>query len=181
MKKRIIIPIALSACLICASCKAVDKAEIPDLSGDITLSGRLTCEDITAEVNLERSGKVWTVSFTSPDSVKGLTVTDDGTNVKYSLDGIEYNYSENSPQFTTAAELITSCIDNAGATENVTVKQGNDSLTLSGTADKNGYTLTLNASGEIVGISVGGYVLDCSGDPVPETTAPTADVAKYLK
>ena len=153
----------------------------PDLSGNITLSGRLTCEGIAAEVNLERCDNIWTVCFTSPDSVKGLTVTDDGTNVKYSLDGIEYNYSENSPQFTTAAELITSCIDNAGATENVTVKQGNDSLTLSGTADKNGYTLTLDANGEIIGVSVGGYVLDCSGDPAPETTAPTADVAKYLK
>lgn len=181
MKRKIIIPIALSVCFVCASCKTVKNAESPDLSGNITLSGRLTCEGIAAEVDLERCDNIWTVCFTSPDSVKGLTVTDDGTNVKYSLDGIEYNYSENSPQFTTAAELITSCIDNAGATENVTVKQGNDGLTLSGTADKNGYTLTLDANGEIVGVSVGGYVLDCSGDPAPETTAPTADVAKYLK
>lgn len=181
MKKIIIIPMALSACLICASCKAADKAEVPDLSGNIMLSGRLTCEDITAEVNLERSDNVWTVSFTSPDSVKGLTVTDDGTAVKYSLDGIEYQYSENSPQFATAAELLTDCIDNAGVSENVTVKQGSDSLTLSGTADKNSYTLTLDADGKIAGVSVGGYVLDCSGKPAPETTAPTVDVGKYLK
>lgn len=181
MKKRLIIPVVLSACLICASCKAADKAEIPDLSGNITLSGRLTCEDISAEVNLERNGKVWTVSFTSPDSVKGLTVTDDGTTVKYSLDGIEYQYSENSPQFATAAELLTDCIDNAGTSEDITARKNNDSLTLSGTADKNSYTLTLDASGKIVGVSVGGYVLDCSGDPAPETTAPTVDVGKYLK
>ena len=53
MKRRLIIPVVLSACLICASCKAADRAEVPDLSGNITLSGRLTCEDISAEVNLE--------------------------------------------------------------------------------------------------------------------------------
>ena len=79
------------------------------------------------------------------------------------------------------AELLTDCIDNAGVSENVTARQGSDSLTLSGTADKNSYTLTLDASGKIVGVSVGGYVLDCSGKPAPETTAPTVDVGKYLK
>lgn len=181
MKERIIIPIALASCLICASCKTVDKAEIPDLKGDMSISGRLSCEDVTAEVELTRSADVWTVSFTSPDSVKGLTVTDDGNTVKYSLDGIEYEYSSSSPQFATAAELLTGCIDNAGTAENITARQSDDKLTLSGTADKNSYTLTLDNDGKIIGVSVGGYTLDCSENPAPETTAPTVDVGKYLK
>lgn len=181
MKERIIIPIALATCLVCSSCKAVDKVEIPDLKGDMTISGRVTCDDVTAEADLSRNSGIWTVSFTSPDSVKGLTVTDDGNTVKYSLDGIEYEYSGSSPQFATAAELLTDCIDNAGSAENVTARQGTDKLTLNGTVNNTGYTLTLDNDGKITGISVGGYTLDCSGDPVPETTAPAVDVGKYLK
>lgn len=181
MKERIIIPVALVSCLVCASCKAVDKAEIPDLKGDMSISGSVTCDGVTAQAEFTRSAGIWTVCYTSPDTVNGLTVIDDGNTVKYSLDGIEYEYSNFSPQFATAAGLLTDCIDNAGTAENVTARQGDDKLTLSGTADKNSYTLTLDNDGKITGISVGGYVLDCSGNPTPETTAPTVDVGKYLK
>ena len=97
------------------------------------------------------------------------------------LDGIEYEYGSSSPQFASAAELLTQCIDSAGTAENVTARKGTDKLTLSGTAGDNSYTLTLDGNGEITGISVGGYTLDCSGNPAPETSAPAVDVGKYLK
>lgn len=113
--------------------------------------------------------------------MKGLTVTDDGNTVKYSLDGIEYEYGSSSPQFASAAELLTQCIDSAGTAENVTARKGTDRLTLSGTAGDSSYTLTLDGNGEITGISVGGYTLDCSGNPASETSAPAVDVGKYLK
>lgn len=112
---------------------------------------------------------------------EGAYVTDDGNTVRYSLDGIEYEYGSSSPQFASAAELLTQCIDSAGTAENVTVRKGTDKLTLSGTAGDNSYTLTLDGNGEITGISVGGYTLDCSGNPAPETSAPAVDVGKYLK
>ena len=101
-------------------------------------------------------------------------MTDDGNTVRYSLDGIEYEYGSSSPQFASAAELLTQCIDSAGTAENVTARKGTDKLTLSGTAGD-------NSNGEITGISVGGYTLDCSGNPAPETSAPAVDVGKYLK
>ena len=181
MKEKIIIPLAVFSCLACASCKAVGKTEIPDLKGDMTVSGRLCCDDITAEVELSRSADVWTVSFLSPDSVKGLTVTDDGNTVKYSLDGIEYEYNASSPKLATAADLLTSCIDNATTAENITARQDKDKLVLNGTADNNSYTLTLDSGGSIIGASICGYTLDCTGEATPETAAPTVDVGKYLK
>ena len=168
MSKRMIITTAVLSCLLCTSCAAAEKAEIPDLKGDMSVSGRVACDGVTAQAEFTRSAGVWTVSFTSPDSVKGLTVTDDGNTVRYSLDGIEYEYGSSSPQFASAAELLTQCIDSAGTAENVTARKGTDRLTLSGT-------------GEITGISVGGYTLDCSGNPAPETSAPAVDVGKYLK
>ena len=34
----------------------------------------------------------------------------------------------------------------------------------------------------IIGAQIlGGYTLDCSGNPAPETSAPAVDVGKYLK
>ncbi len=181
MSKRMIITTAVLSCLLCTSCTAAEKAEIPDLKGDMSISGRVACDGVTAQAEFTRSAGVWTVCFTSPDSVKGLTVTDDGNTVKYSLDGIEYEYGSSSPQFASAAELLTQCIDSAGTAENVTARKGTDRLTLSGTAGDNSYTLTLDGNGEITGISVGGYTLDCSGNPASETSAPAVDVGKYLK
>ena len=92
MSKRMIITTAVLSCLLCTSCAAAEKAEIPDLKGDMSVSGRVACDGVTAQAEFTRSAGVWTVSFTSPDSVKGLTVTDDGNTVRYSLDGIEYEY-----------------------------------------------------------------------------------------
>lgn len=181
MSERMIITTAVLSCLLCTSCTAAEKAEIPDLKGDMSISGRVACDGVTAQAEFTRSAGVWTVCFTSPDSVKGLTVTDDGNTVKYSLDGIEYEYGSSSPQFASAAELLTQCIDSAGTAENVTARKGTDRLTLSGTAGDSSYTLTLDGNGEITGISVGGYTLDCSGNPAPETSAPAVDVGKYLK
>ena len=168
MSKRMIITTAVLSCLLCTSCTAAEKAEIPDLKGDMSISGRVACDGVAAQAEFTRSAGVWTVCFTSPDSVKGLTVTDDGNTVRYSLDGIEYEYGSSSPQFASAAELLTQCIDSAGTAENVTARKGTDKLTLSGTTGDNGYTLTLDGNGEITGISVGGYTLDCSGIPHPK-------------
>lgn len=92
MSKRMIITTAVLSCLLCTSCTAAEKAEIPDLKGDMSVSGRVACDGVTAQAEFTRSAGVWTVCFTSPDSVKGLTVTDDGNTVRYSLDGIEYEY-----------------------------------------------------------------------------------------
>ena len=97
MSKRMIITTAVLSCLLCTSCTAAEKAEIPDLKGHMSISGRVACDGVTAQAEFTLSAGVWTVCFASPDSVKGLTVTDDGNTVKYSLDGIEYEYGSSSP------------------------------------------------------------------------------------
>ena len=70
MSKRMIITTAVLACLLCTSCTAAEKAEIPDLKGDISISGRVACDGVTAQAEFTRSAGVWTVCFTSPDSVR---------------------------------------------------------------------------------------------------------------
>lgn len=41
MSKRMIITTAVLSCLLCTSCTAAEKAEIPDLKGDMNISGRV--------------------------------------------------------------------------------------------------------------------------------------------
>ena len=44
MSKRMIITTAVLSCLLCTSCTAAEKAEIPDLKGDMSISGRGACD-----------------------------------------------------------------------------------------------------------------------------------------
>ena len=63
MSKRMIITTAVLSCLLCTSCTAAEKAEIPDLKGDMSVSGRVACDGITAQAEFTRSEGVWTVCF----------------------------------------------------------------------------------------------------------------------
>ena len=46
MSKRMIITTAVLSCLLCTSCAAAEKAEIPDLKGDMSVSGRVACDGV---------------------------------------------------------------------------------------------------------------------------------------
>ena len=125
---------------------------------------------------------MWTIDFTSPDSIKGLSVTIDGNAVKYALDGIEYEYPANSHKsLTTAVSVLTGCIADAAEKENISVHKSTEKLIISGSADNVAYNLTLDEDGNIIGISAGGYVFDCSGGEPAEETSSAVDVALYLK
>ena len=57
MSKRMIITTAVLSCLLCTSCAAAEKAEIPDLKGDMSVSGRVACDGVTAQAELYFSGQ----------------------------------------------------------------------------------------------------------------------------
>ena len=181
MRKTIPLFISASLCLAAAGCKSPDSVDIPDLSGDISLKGSLTCNELTASAEFTRTSGVWTIDFTSPDSINGLSVTIGNDTVKYSLDGIEYEYPESSHKgFAAAVTLLTDCISDAADKENVTARKSGEKLIISGSSDNISYNLTLDADGNITGISAGGYVFDCSGEPTEEISS-AVDVGLYLK
>lgn len=57
MSKRMIITTAVLSCLLCTSCAAAEKAEIPDLKGDMSVSGRVACDGVTAQAEFTRSAR----------------------------------------------------------------------------------------------------------------------------
>ena len=182
MRKIIPVIILASLSFTVAGCKQAETADIPDLTGDISVKGSITCNELTASAELTRTEGVWTIDFTSPDSIKGLSVTIDGNAVKYALDGIEYEYPTNSHKsLTTAVSVLTDCIADAAEKENISVHKSTEKLIISGSADNISYNLTLDADGNIIGISAGGYVFDCSGGEPAEETSSAVDVALYLK
>lgn len=181
MRKIIPVIILASLSFTAAGCKQAETADIPDLTGDISVKGNITCNELTASAELTRTEGVWTIDFTSPDSIKGLSVTIDGNAVKYALDGIEYEYPANSHKsLTTAVSVLTDCIADAADKENISVHKSTENLIISGSAGNVAYNLTLDADGNITGISAGGYVFDCSGEPTEETSS-AVDAALYLK
>ena len=181
MRKIIPVIILASLCFTAAGCKQAETADIPDLTGDISVKGSITANELTASAELTRTEGVWTIDFTSPESIKGLSVTIDGNTVKYALDGIEYEYPANSHKsLTTAVAVLTDCITDAADKENISVHKSGEKLIISGSSDNISYNLTLDADGNITGISAGGYVFDFSGESTEETSS-AVDVAFYLK
>ena len=181
MRKIIPVIILASLCFTAAGCKQPETADIPDLTGDISVKGSITANELNASAELTRTEGVWTIDFTSPESIKGLSVTIDDKTVKYALDGIEYEYPANSHKsLTTAVAVLTDCIADAANKENVSVHKSGEKLIISGSADNVAYNLTLDADGNITGISAGGYVFDCSGESTEETSS-AVDVGFYLK
>ena len=182
MRKIIPVIILASLCFTAAGCKQPETADIPDLTGDISVKGSITANELTASAELTRTEGVWTIDFTSPESIKGLSVTIDGNTVKYALDGIEYEYPANSHKsLTTAVAVLTDCIADAADKENISVHKSGEKLIISGSADNVAYNLTLDADGNITGISAGGYVFSCSDIMPTEETSSAVDVALYLK
>lgn len=181
MRKIIPVIILASLSFTAAGCKQPETADIPDLTGDISVKGSITCNELTASAELTRTEGVWTIDFTSPDSIKGLSVTIDGNAVKYALDGIEYEYPANSHKsLTTAVSVLADCIADAADKENISVHKSTEKLIISGSADNVAYNLTLDEDGNIIGVSAGGYVFDCSSEPTEETSS-AVDVGLYLK
>lgn len=181
MRKIIPVIILASLCFAAAGCKKAETAEIPDLTGDMCIEGSITCNELTADAKLTRTSGVWTIDFSSPDSIKGLSVTIDGSTVKYALDDIEYEYPLSSHKsLTTAVSLLTDCISDAAGKEDISVHKSSDKLIISGSADNTAYRLTLDTDGNITGISAGGYVFLCPGEPAEDTSS-AIDAAKYLK
>lgn len=181
MRKIIPVIILASLSFTAAGCKQAETADIPDLTGDISVKGSITCNELTASAELTRTEGVWTIDFTSPDSIKGLSVTINGNAVKYALDGIEYEYPANSHKsLTTAVAVLTDCIADAADKENISVHKSGEKLIISGSSDNISYNLTLDADGNITGISAGGYVFECSGESTEETSS-AVDVGLYLK
>ncbi|MGN0610981.1 MAG: hypothetical protein ACI4JI_04275, partial [Ruminiclostridium sp.] len=75
---------------------------------------------------------------------------------------------------------LTDCIENAAEKQNISVHKSTEKLIISGSADNTAYNLTLDEDGNIIGISAGGYVFDCSGESKEETSS-AVDAALYLK
>ncbi|MBS6028696.1 MAG: S-layer homology domain-containing protein, partial [Negativicoccus succinicivorans] len=106
---------------------AENKAEI---SKKMT-SWNLKAEGVDGKQEIENDG---TVTFDVAEKGKGLTVTRDGSTIKYGIDGKTIDISENS-----TVKKLEENIENS----KTTVKSGDDNISVAKTDGKNEYTLTL--------------------------------------
>ena len=173
LKKQLLIT-AAAGCILLCSCAQTETAP-PQIPDELTLSGKLENEGIDARVRLEKKDGVWSVTYTSPASVNGLTITDSGDERTQSFNGVTCSYDETDVPFVTAAQYITDSIDKAKSGTDITVTRQDDNIRISGTVHSSGYVLTFDSHGCIVGVSAGGYKLGCECEKDGEnTSAPRA-------
>lgn len=148
----------LLSTLLLTSCSKSSSIKPPELSGDMSLSGELKCGDVTANADFSRSGDTWTVTFTAPDSVSGMIITDEGDKCTVTYSGIVFDYNDTEVPFKTAVGYITDSLDAAAKPENITIKQESEGLRVSGSIPESGFVINLDQNGNITAVSAGGAV-----------------------
>ncbi len=148
----------LLSTLLLTSCSKSSSIKPPELSGDMSLSGELKCGDVTANADFSRSGDTWTVTFTAPDSVSGMIITDEGDKCTVTYSGIVFDYNDTEVPFKTAVGYITDSLDAAAKPENISVKQEGEGMRVSGSIPESGFVINLDQNGNITAVSAGGAV-----------------------
>ncbi len=159
-KAKLAVPVLLLP-LILSGCEAVSdigKPTVPDIPSTVSLSGELSYGGIKAVADFTRNDGKWNITYTSPESINGMTIITEKGNRKVSMNGVNFEYSANDVPFITAADYICSCIDSTDEKDGLTAKKDKDGIKLSGTSEelKSGYVITLSDDGAITHISVGG-------------------------
>lgn len=160
--KRIIAAVGVSALLLFTGCSESINITSPDLSGDIEMSGTISCGTVKAQADICRNDGVWKITYTAPDSISGMEISTDGTECKVSLGGIVFDYKNEDVPFVTAADYIVAVIDSTAQKDSFTLTKGTNSkgeeeTRLQGSVLSSGYQLTIDKSGNITSISAGEY------------------------
>ena len=152
---RTITAAGVSALLMLTACKESGNITPPDLSGNIEISGVISCGTLKAEADISRTDGVWTICYTSADSLNGMEIVINGTDCKVAHSGISFDYSSEQVPFVTAADYITTVIDNAQSAENISLSVSGEGKRITGAVLSSGYEIIIDKTGDITSVSAG--------------------------
>ena len=147
----------ITAILMLTSCSSSGNMTPPDLSGNIEIKGTISCGTLKADAEISRTDGVWTIAYTSPDSLKGMEIISDGTESKITHSGIAFDYKNEDVPFITAADYITASIDSTENAEGLSLSQNGEGTTISGSVLSSGFQIVLDNADNIVSLSAGEY------------------------
>lgn len=171
MPKTLFCVIVLFCIFLFASCSKTDAPKVPDLSGDISLSGSIECPGVSASADITRTDGVWSVTFTAPDSVKGMIITENGGEYNVAYSGITFNYKQEEVPFLTAVQYLTGSIEAVAQKNDISVKSVKDGVQISGTLLQSGYIMNADSSGNIQSVSAGGYTFNFGNTEKPDESS----------
>ena len=155
--------------IMLSTCKNTANITPPDLSGDIEISGTISCSSVKAEANISRTDGVWTICYTAPDSISGMEIITDGTNRKINYRGISFEYKSEDVPFITAADYLTAVIDSTQDKENISLSQNGRETVITGSVLSSGYVITVDDKGNITSLSAGDYKFTAVKDDKKES------------
>lgn len=155
--KRTIAAVSVSALLCLTACDSRSNIKAPDLSGNIEISGTISCGTLKAEADISRTDGMWQITYTSPDSLCGMEIVTDGTECKVTHSGVSFDYKNEDVPFVTAVDYITAVIDSAGNTQEISLSQNGNETTITGSVLSSGYQIVLDSADNIISLSAGDF------------------------
>lgn len=157
----------------------------PDLTRSFSFTGAITYGKLTATANFSRDSEGgWTVSITEPKEISGFVMTYKNGTTTAQFAGYAFDFDEKTLPFKSTCAYIVDCLDKIAQLDNLTVKEGDGFLKISGSIPEGGFIVTAHKdTGVIVSIECAGVKVEVSnmiygGAPsqtgTAETTPPTS-------
>lgn len=181
-KKKIFIMLMLLSLVLFSSCSSLKNAVIartPDFDGPMTYEFTLVLDDDTTLVgNMSRLGMgFWEMNITSPDTLAGLHISYNDTEVNASMGELKLNIAREKLNDAAVFRLIFDAIDNCAAQTQISLSESEDgSLIYNGTLPQCGYILAFDSETMLLnGITFPDLNISASLTPQPnevyETTS----------
>ena len=168
---------ALGALLLFTSCSGeILKPQPPDMDIPYKIGAEITFDDFEAKAELQRQsvGK-WTMAFSEPYALSGLTLSFDGGEITAELEGITAEVTE-SESYTSLASIILSALDNAAVGEGFDLVTTDEIIQLSGKTEYGDYTLKFDKASKMpVSLAIDGRKISVAFSDMEKTEKEDVD------
>lgn len=165
-----------SICLAACSVPVKEKAESPNgLNSSFSSSVSVALDEMNAEGTVKRFGNgMWEVEFSSPNTLSGVMLSFSEGNVTASYKGLNFSVPQSAlPVKAMMLNLITAA-DDLAKNEELSGREKDGMIEISGSLDGGEYTLTVDKKGNIASFSMPGSKLKMNFSDVQPITGETS-------
>lgn len=164
-----------SICLAACSVPVKEKAESPNgLNSSFSSSVSVALDEMNAEGTVKRFGNgMWEAEFSSPNTLSGVMLSFSEGNVTASYKGLNFSVPQSAlPVKAMMLNLITAA-DDLAENEELSGREKDGMIEISGSLDGGEYTLTVDKKGNIASFSMPGSKLKMNFSDVQPITGET--------
>lgn len=165
---------------LCA-CGSKDSAKcVPDLNKPFCVSAEIDYDGLISEAKFQRKGNAsWAVEFSSPNTLAGVILSFEDTNVEASYKGLSFSVPKSALPLKSIISAFIEAADTAAQQPEITGSQKDDLIVTEGETELGKYEITFDSKGCLSGFAMPSLNLtikftDCS-DEITDMTQPETE------